>query len=75
MRREMYVQFWWRNSAGNRQLGRPRRRWIILKWFLRETGLDGADWIHVSENIDGSCAVVNAVMDFRGSIKCGEYFG
>jgi hypothetical protein len=38
---------------------------IILDWFLRETGWDGVDWIHVSHNGDQWRAVVKAVMNFR----------
>jgi hypothetical protein len=36
---------------GNRLLGRPRHRWVDnIEIDLRETGLDGKDWIDVTED-------------------------
>jgi len=33
-------------AKGKRPLGRPRRRWEDnIKMYLREIGIDGADWI------------------------------
>jgi hypothetical protein len=35
------------SSEGNRSLGRPRRKWEDnIKMDLRETGIDGANWIY-----------------------------
>jgi hypothetical protein len=34
---------------GNRPLGRPRRRWEYnIKMYLREMGIDGANWIRLA---------------------------
>jgi hypothetical protein len=33
---------------GNRPLGRPRHRWDNIKMYLRETELDGTDWIQLT---------------------------
>jgi hypothetical protein len=39
--------------VGKRPLGRPRRRWEdISKMDLRETGMEGVDWIHVALDRD-----------------------
>jgi hypothetical protein len=49
---------------GKRPLGRPRRRWeneIIMD--LREIGLEGVDWIRLSQDRDRWRAVVSAVMN------------
>jgi hypothetical protein len=36
-------------SEGKRPLGRPRHRWEDnIKMDLRETGLEGVDWIHLA---------------------------
>jgi hypothetical protein len=35
---------------GKKPLGRPRRRWEDnIKVYLREIGIDGANWIHLAE--------------------------
>ena len=36
-------------------------------------GCKGIDWINLAYNIVSWLAVVNAVMNLRGSIKCGEF--
>ena len=40
---------------------------------LQEVGCGGMDWIDVTQNGDRRRALVNAVMKFAGSIKCGEF--
>jgi hypothetical protein len=51
---------------GQRQLGRPRRRWEDgIKMDLEEIGLRGVEWIHLAEDRDRWRAVVNAVMKLR----------
>jgi hypothetical protein len=50
--------------GGNRQLGRPRRRWeddIIMD--LMEIRWRVVDWIHIAQVNDLWCAVVNTVMN------------
>jgi hypothetical protein len=49
---------------GRRPLGRPRRRWKIMKRDLREMGL-GLDWIELVQDRDRWRAVVNAAMNVR----------
>jgi hypothetical protein len=40
---------------GKRQLGRPRCRWEDnIKMDLRETGIDGANWIRLAQDIGSS---------------------
>jgi hypothetical protein len=50
---------------GKRLLGRPRRRWEEnITMNLRETGLEGADWIYLAQDRDRYRALVNKVMKF-----------
>ena len=58
---------------GKRPLGRPRRRWEDdIKMALQEVG-GGGDWMEFAQDRDRWRALVNTVMNFRGSIKCGEF--
>jgi hypothetical protein len=51
---------------GKRPLGRPRRRWEDnIKMDLRETGIDGADWIRLALDRVQWRAFVNTVMNLR----------
>jgi hypothetical protein len=53
-------------SEGKRQLERPRRRWEDnIKMDLRQTGIDGANWIHLSQNRVQWRTFVNTVMNLR----------
>ena len=57
-------------------LGRPRRRWEDnIKMDLQEVGCGGVDWIELAQDRDRRRALVNAVMNLSGSIKCGEFLG
>jgi hypothetical protein len=40
---------------------------------LTEIGLEGVYWMYLAQGRDRWRAVVNAVMNFSGSIKCGEF--
>jgi len=51
---------------GKRPLARPRRRRKDnIKMNLRETGIDGAIWIRLSQDRVRWGALVNAVMNLR----------
>jgi hypothetical protein len=51
---------------GKRPLGRPRRRWEgNIKIDLRETGIDGANWIRLDQDRDRWWAFVSTVMNIR----------
>jgi hypothetical protein len=53
---------------GKRQLGRPRRRWEDnIKMYLRETGIDGANWIRLVQDRVQWWDFVNTVMNLMGS--------
>jgi hypothetical protein len=50
----------------NRQLGRPRRKWVDnIKMDLGETGCGNVEWIGLAQDRDKSRALVNAVMNLR----------
>jgi hypothetical protein len=58
---------------GKRQLGRPRCRWVYnIKIDFGEIGWDGMDWIDLAQNRDHWKALVNTVMNLRGSLKCWQ---
>jgi hypothetical protein len=51
---------------GKRPLGSPRRRWVDnIKIGLRETGLDGVDWVDLAQYRDQWRALVNTVMNLQ----------
>jgi hypothetical protein len=57
---------------GRRPLGRPRRRWLnTIKMVLVEV-VWGDDWIVLAHDRDMWRALVNLVLNLRGSIKCWE---
>ena len=40
---------------------------------VKEVGFAGTDWIDLAQDRGRWRALVNAVMNLRGSIKCGEF--
>jgi transcription termination factor 2 len=51
---------------GKRPLGRPRRRWKDnIKMDLRETGIDGVNWIQLAKDRVQWRACVNTVINLR----------
>jgi hypothetical protein len=44
-----------------------------IKIDLRERGWDGMDWIDLAQYRDQWRALVNILMNVRGSIKCWEF--
>jgi hypothetical protein len=57
---------WVGRPEGKRPLGRPRRRWEEnIKMGLRETGIDGVNWIRLAQDSDQWRAFVNTVMNLR----------
>ena len=59
---------------GKRPLGRPRCRWEDnIKMDLQEVGGGLGDWMELAQDRDRWRALVNAVMNLLGAIKCGEF--
>jgi hypothetical protein len=55
---------------GKRPLLRSRHRWVDnIKMDLREIGWVGMDWIKLAQDRDQWRALVNTVMNLRGSLK------
>jgi hypothetical protein len=51
---------------GKRSLGRPRRRWEDnIKMDIRETELDGANWIRLAQDRVQWRAFVNTLMNLQ----------
>jgi len=51
----------------------PRKRAMIFKMDLQDVGRGGMDWIDLAQARKGWHALVNAIRDLRGSIKCGQF--
>jgi hypothetical protein len=52
--------------AGKRPLGRPRRRWDDnIRMDLRETGWEGVEWMHLTQNRDKWWALGKRIMNLR----------
>jgi hypothetical protein len=56
-----------------RPLGRTRHRWECnIKMVLQEEGWRRMDWINLTEDRERRRALVDAVMNLKGSIAFGE---
>jgi hypothetical protein len=52
--------------VGKRSLGKPRRRWEDnIKMYLKETGIDGANWIRLAQDRFQLRAFMSTVMNLR----------
>jgi hypothetical protein len=62
------------NLRVKRTLVRRRSRWEDnIKIDLQEVVCGDIDYIDLGQDRDRGRALVNAVMNLRGSIKCGEF--
>jgi hypothetical protein len=58
---------------GKRLLGRPRLRWVNnIRMDLGEVGWGDVDWIGLAQDRNRWRALVNSVLNLRGSMKCWE---
>ena len=56
------------NPEGKRPVGRPRSRWEDnIKTDLQEVGCGSLDWVELAQDRDRWRALVNGVMNLRGS--------
>ena len=63
-----------RKPEGRRPLWRPRRRWVDnIRMDLEEVVCGYMDWIGLAQDRDRWRTLVSVVMNFRGSVKCGEF--
>jgi len=63
---EKCLQGFFGRSEGKRQLGRPTRKWEDnIKMGLRETWIDGANWIRMAQDRFQWRALVNMVVNLR----------
>jgi hypothetical protein len=61
---------------GKRLLGRPRRRWVDnIRMYLGEVVWGDVDWISLAQDRNRWRALVNSVLNLRGSMKCWETIG
>jgi hypothetical protein len=64
----------YRVLVGKETTGETRRKWEDnIKSDLQEVGRGGMNWFELARNRDRWRALVNAVMNIQGSIKCGEF--
>jgi hypothetical protein len=55
-----------RKPEGKKQLVRSRsRKKDNVRMNLREIGRESVDWMHLAQDRDQWCAVINTVMDIR----------
>jgi hypothetical protein len=65
-RDEKCIQNFSQKTEGKRPLRRPRHRWQgTIKMFLKETGCEGMELIHLTQDRDKWQALVNTVMNLQ----------
>jgi hypothetical protein len=65
-RGEVFTGFWLGSLRVGNTLGRHRRRWEDnIKIDLRETGIDGVNWIQLAQDRVQWWACVNTVMNLQ----------
>jgi hypothetical protein len=62
-RQERCIQGFRAETCEKETLGRPRRRWIILKWIFKKWDGEDMDWIDLAQDRDNRRALVNVVMN------------
>jgi hypothetical protein len=63
-------------KKGKRPVRKPRRRLENnIKMDLSEIGLDGTDWIHLSQDRNKWRALVNTVMNFWILLSVRKFLG
>ena len=71
--RGVYKDLVW-EPEGQRPVRTPRHRWEHnIKMDLQEAGYEDMDWSNVAQDRDRWWAIVNVIMNLRGSIKFGEF--
>jgi hypothetical protein len=61
---EEHVSLLVARPEGQRQLGRPRRRWVdYIRMDLGEVELGDVDWIGLAQDRNGWRALVNSVLN------------
>jgi hypothetical protein len=70
----MHIGYWWesqkeRDHWDDQDVG----GWTILKWILRETGLDGVDCFDMAQDRDQLRVLVNTVLNLRVPYNAGKF--
>jgi hypothetical protein len=74
--KEMGIKCFGGKPEGKRPFGRPTHRWENnIKMDLQEVGCRVMDWIKLAQDRGRWRAHLKVVMNYLGSIKCGEFLG
>jgi hypothetical protein len=70
----MHTEFWSEKLKGRDHSEDLRRRWEDnIRMDLRETVWKVADWIHLAQDRDQWCGLVNTVMNLPVPLKAGSF--